>query len=307
MSKAMNRRNFIKNTAGISALAASGMGIVTDKSYSQKKIERVGWPFLKTSVCAYSYREYFKKKQMTLLDFLEVAARAGFDGVEVTGYYFPDYPQKPDDELIYAVKKKAFQLGLDISGTATNNNFCEPDVDKRREMIKKVKTWVDVGEKLGAPAIRVFGGHNPPKEYSKKEIFKWMIADLQECTEYGSKHGVMIALENHGGIPDNGPDTFELIKGVDSEWIGVNLDTGNFRTMQNPYEHIEMVAPYAITCHVKVALKPFEKADMKRVVKILRENNYRGYLPIEYEERDVDPRAGVPNFLREIKQAIMDS
>jgi hypothetical protein len=55
--------------------------------------------------------------------------------VDLTGYYFPDYPNVPADDYIYALKRKAFLLGLDISGTGVRNDFANPDENKRKEDI----------------------------------------------------------------------------------------------------------------------------------------------------------------------------
>jgi sugar phosphate isomerase/epimerase len=302
MLKEVNRREFLKSSAILPTIAVAGMSIVGDKTFSQKKMERIGGSSLKVSCCAYSFRDYLTKGKMNLEGFLELCANLGFDGVEVTSYYFPGYPNRPDDAYIYKLKKKAMLLGLDVSGTSASNDFCNPDKARRAKDIENVKMWVECGSKLGAPEIRVFGGNGIPKEHTEEEVTEWVAEALKECADYGEKYGVMIALENHGGFPDKAEQVLRLLKMVNSEWIGANLDTGGFGRSEAPYKEIATVAPYAITCHVKVNIGK-EPVDMNRVVKILRDANYRGYLPIEYEEKE-DPMTGVPAFLKEIKKAI---
>lgn len=303
MFKEMDRRKFLKSSAVFPVVAAASLSIKGDKSYSQTKIRRVGSPSLKVSCCSYSYRQYLSKGKWTLDDFLETCARLGFDGVELTSYYFPNYPNRPDYEYLCYIKQKAFLLGLDISGTAARNNFCNPDEKRRKEDVEHVKMWIECGAMFGAPEIRIFGGNGIPKGHTEEEVTEWVAECLKECADHGAKYGVMAALENHGGFPEKAEQVLRVLKMVDSDWAGANLDTGNFRSSDDPYKDIEEVAPYTITCHVKVSLRKGEIADMGRIVDILKKAGYRGYLPIEYEEKE-DPITGVPKFLNEIKEAI---
>ncbi len=300
MGNEINRRSFLKESAALPVLAAAGLGLVSNDSYGQRKVKRIGEPRLKTSICAYSMRKYFGEGKMNIDDFIEYAAKLGFDGAELTFYYFPNYPERCSDEYLYHVKKKAFLAGLEINGTAVGNDFCVSDKGKLAEEIKKVKTWTECASKLGTPEMRVFGGRVPEGDTEEASVNRAVEA-FKECCEHASKYGVMLALENHGGICTSAEQVLNIIKRVDSEWMGANLDTGNFRS-DEPYEEIAMVAPYALTCHVKVSVKG-EEVDMNRVVKILREANYSGYLPIEYEEKE-DPMTGVPKFLKKIRAAL---
>ena len=103
------------------------------------------------------------EKKMTLDELLETCAEIGFDGVDITAYYFPGYPNVPSDEYLYHIKRKAFRLGLDITGTGVRNDFTDPDKNKRAEHITLVKNWIDAAAKLGAPVIRIFAGTQNPK------------------------------------------------------------------------------------------------------------------------------------------------
>ncbi len=123
MSAKIDRRKFLCSSAVIPLV--STIGLSSDKASAQtsNNTKRI-----KTSICAYSYRKYLpeanKPGTMTLDEFLEIAAKLGVDGVEMTFYYFPNYPEKCSDEFLYELKRKAFLLGLEINGTAVGNNFC---------------------------------------------------------------------------------------------------------------------------------------------------------------------------------------
>ena len=249
--------------------------------------------------CAYSYRQYLTSGEMTLEGFLDLCAEIGFDGVELTAYYFPN----TETETLYAIKRLALKRGLDISGTAVGNNFCQPDPAVRAEQVQMVKDWVDNSVKLGAPFVRVFAGP-VPKGHTEDEAREWTIASLQKCADYAAERGIVIALENHGGITSTVEQVEALLNGVDSEWLAVNLDTGNYR--QDPYGSIKRTAPYAITCHLKSEVPTAdgkEPADIERIIADLNEVGYRGYLSIEFEAAE-DPMTGVPAFAQKLFRAV---
>jgi sugar phosphate isomerase/epimerase len=91
---------------------------------------------------------------------------------------------------------------------------------------------------------------------------------------------------------------------VDSPALGINLDTGNFNT-SDPYADLERCAPYAINVQLKGELhprgQPKTAADLTRLVRILREANYQGYVALEYESAE-DPWKAVPPLLRRMKE-----
>jgi len=261
----------------------------------------IGRVEMKIGCCAYSFRQYLTSGKMTLEDFLDKAVEMGLDGVELTAYYYPS----TDTSYLNKIKREAFLRGLEISGTAVGNNFCKPDPEERREQIEMVKKWIDISYHLGAPCIRVFAG-GVPKGHTEEEAFNWVVAALKECVEYAAPKGVIIALEDHGGITTTAEQVLKIYRAVGSEWLGINLDTGNFRV--NPYEEIAAVAPYAVTTHAKVEiLNPQtgkrEPADFARIVDILHKAGYRGFLSIEYEAAE-DPMTGVPKFVEYLRSVL---
>jgi len=256
---------------------------------------------MKISCCAYSFRQYLTGGKMSLEDFLDKAVEMGLDGVELTAYYFPT----TETDYLNKLKREVFLRGLDISGTAVGNNFCKADPEERRGQIEMVKEWVDISYHLGAPCIRVFAG-GVPKGHTEEEAFGWVVDALKECVEYAAPKGVILALEDHGGITSTAEQVLKIYNAVGSEWLGINLDTGNFRT--DPYKEIAEVAPYTVTTHAKVTiLNPQtgkrEKADFARISEILEKAGYKGYISIEYEESE-DPMTGVPRFVEYLKSVI---
>jgi sugar phosphate isomerase/epimerase len=263
-------------------------------------------PLIKLSCCAYSYRKYLprdgKKSEISLYDWLDLAASWPLDGVELTSYYF----DSEDTPYLNSLKTRAFKLGLGISGTAVGNRFCLPPGKERDDQIAMVKRWIDHSVQLGAPVMRVFAG-GPSGNVSRETAFGWVADCLKTCCDYAAPRGVLLALEDHGYLTETADDILQLVDAVNHESLGVNLDTGNFR-QKNPYDAIAKVAPKALTAHIKVQLlspdgKGRENADYARIIRILRGANYRGYISLEYEDEE-EPKTGVPKQLARVREAI---
>ena len=89
-----------------------------------------------------------------------------------------------------------------------------------------------------------------------------------------------------------------------SPWFGVNFDSGNFRT-DDPYRDLEKIAPYAINAQIKVAVTRDgrkEDADLPRIIQMLKSADYRGYVVLEYEERD--PEKEIPRYVAQLRDLI---
>ena len=134
---------------------------------------------------------------MTISDMLDFCAATGFEGVDITGYYFKGYPQVPSDEYLFQIKRKAFRLGLEISGTGVRNDFTIADKTKREQEVALVKNWIEVAAKIGAPVIRIFAGNQKNEGITKEQVTEWMLKDIQTCVDYGKQYGVIIGLQNH--------------------------------------------------------------------------------------------------------------
>ena len=250
------------------------------------------------------------KPSLTLMELLDWCAIENIPAIDVTGYYFPGYPEVPTDEYIYELKRKAFKFGIEISGTGIRNNFASPDPAARAADVARVKKWIIVAEKLGAPVLRLFAGEIP-KGYEDKwdEVAGWMIACYKECAAFGAQHGVIIGIQNHGDMLKTAEQCIKLVKGVNSPWAGIILDTGNFK-VQDPYEDIAAVIPYTVNWQVKESvfgLGSPVNTDLKRLMKIIKASGYRGYIPVEtltVKGKPYDPYALVSTFLKDIKNAM---
>ena len=242
---------------------------------------------------------------MTLEEVLEYCAGLGFEAADPTGYYFTGYPAPPADEEIYRLKRRAFRLGLDISGTGVRNDFALRDAGERKSENDHVVRWVDVAARLGAPVLRVFAGREVPAGDTERHVLDRVVESLRPCVEHGARRGVMIVLQNHHDALKTAGQVLEVLRRVDSEWFGLNVDVGSLR-MGDPYADIARLAPHACTWQLKEEIyrgDRAEKTDVARVFRIMREAGYRGYVPIETLGAG-DPREKVRRFLDEVRAAL---
>lgn len=304
MQTETSRRCFLKNLLATVAVGSAG---VPQVARAIEPLKRKGSARLRCSLAAYSFRDTFQHKdpakRITLFDFIDYCADQGLDGAELTSYYFP---AQFDADYLRQLKRHAFLRGIAISGSAVGNNFVLPPGAKRDQQIADTKKWVDHCAVFGAPHIRVFAGP-VDKKLDPATSKKLAIAALEECAEYAGTKGIFLGLENHHGIVTEPEDLLEIVRAVKSPWLGINLDTGNFFT-DDPYADLARCAPYAVNVQVKVEIRRRNDsqkslADFPRIIKILRDAHYQGWVALEYEAAE-DPWTGVPKYLKQLRDAI---
>jgi sugar phosphate isomerase/epimerase len=293
------RRQFLHST-----LAASGLALGAGRLAAIEAIKRNGKSHIRLSIAAYSYNAILnlKNPSMTLDDFVDQAAAMDLDAVEFTAYYFP----KTDAEYLAQLKGRCTRLGLDVSGTAVGNNFATGDAEKFKKDMAMTKAWIEHTARLGGKTMRIFAGSLDKGDKDEEKARQRCIAGIQEACDHAAKYGVILALENHGGITATPDQILAIVKAVKSDWFGINLDTGNFHT-EDPYADLEKLAPYTVTVQIKSEIhragKKKEDADYKRLIGMLRAVNYRGYVALEYEGSE-DRKTGIPKAIEALKPLV---
>jgi len=305
-----NRREFLSlSGAAVAAFAAGSAlpSVASRAAVAAEPTSAIAAPATyRFSLAAYSYRTLLQAKQspMSYEEFINDCARAGFDGVELTSYYFP---KDVTPEYLRSIKAHCFKLGLDITGTAVGNDFTHPKGEKRDEQLAMVRRWVDNAEILGAPQIRIFAG-SVKQGQTEADAHALVVDAIKESCEYAGKHGIFLALENHGGLTATPEGLLKLYEDAKHPWLGINFDSGNFHSA-DPYADLAKIAPYAINAQMKVVISHGEKgktkkeeSDFSRLAKMMRDAKYRGYIVLEYEESP-DPRTACPKYLEQLKSA----
>lgn len=238
---------------------------------------------LKTSLNSFSFDGPLKKGEINLFQVMDYCHQQKFDAIDITGYYFPNYPSVPSNEYIFGLKRKAFQLGLEISGTGIRTDFTSPDANKRKDQIQLVKNWVNVAQKLGAPVIRIFAGATVPVGHTWLQTADWIIEDFKECVAFGKENGIIVAVQNHNDFIKTPAHLHYFFEKINDPWFGLIMDTGGFRSGQT-YADIAETLKYAVNWQIKekIFVNNIEMdTDISKLFQIIKEGCYKGYIPIE--------------------------
>lgn len=286
----MNRRSFL--ITGPMAAAAAPLA-----SAAPVPPATGGRARLRTAICAYSFRDALSKKKMTYEDLVRWAVDTRVDGLDLTVYWFPS----TEDSFLLPLRALAYRNGVEIYSISVRSDMCKATPEEREKELAGLKKWVDAAAKLGAGHIRVFGGV-VPKGQTEEAAAGWVVDVLGRAAEYAGSRGVILGLENHGGITSRAERIVEIVKKVNSPWVGVNLDTGNFD--RDAYTQIMQIMPYAVNVQFKVDIRggadgKEEPADWDRLTKMIAGSGYRGYLALEYEAKD-DPTQKMPPLLEKL-------
>lgn len=278
---------------------------------AREPIVRSGEPRFRPALAAYSLRKYFstfrgKPQQpaadgpaIDLFGFIDYCASLGCDA-ELTGYFVPP---EADDTYLKRLRQHAFLAGTVISGSAIGNDFSVPAGEQLEAQIAETQNWIKRSAVLGAPHLRIFAGTAKQLGDSEEKLTKVCEA-VNRCAETAAEHGVFLGIENHGGI--SAEQLLTIIERVESDWVGINLDTGNFIS-DDPYADIRLSAPYAVNVQLKPNMRRPDgtvfPADFEQIAQILREANYQGFVALEYEHEA--PYERIPPLLLQMRTAFL--
>lgn len=285
------RRQFLSTLGAVGAAAALPWG--TTPGNAAEPFARKGDPRFLVGLAAYSLRDYFSfmrgkrktpretEKAIDMVGFLDFCVKEGFDAAELTSYFFPP---DADRDYFLNIKREAYLRGMVISGTAIGNNFTVGAGKKLEQEIESAMKWIDHAATMGAPHIRFFAGTGKQLDEHPERMGEAVDA-MKRCADRAAEHGIFLGIENHGNLRSE--QLLDIIHAVDHPWVGINLDTGNFRS-EDPYADLKACAPYAVNVQVKVKMKRPDRseydADFDRIADILRDANYQGFVILEYEE-----------------------
>lgn len=244
----------------------------------------------------------------------------GFDGVELLLYQIQQN-ELLSNAALQTIKRHAFRLGLPLCGMSTHQGFVTPDVEKRKRNVDLTISQIELCYRLGIPTMRVNTGRwgtsrnfdelmanrgiEPPLDgYSDDDAFPWVIESFKKCLPTAEKCGVVLGLENHWGLGLTPEGVMRIVDAVDSPWLQVTLDTGNF--LENPYAKLEKLAPKAVFVQVKTYYGGGEwyelDLDYDRIAAMLHKHNYRGWVSLEFEGKE-DYRTAIPKSLAMLRRA----
>jgi len=235
---------------------------------------------MKLGLCSWSHHRNFENGNMDIFDWMTHCARdLKVGGIEITDGHL----QSTDEDYIRKVKRVAVDLHLTISALTISNDFGKSDAGAREKQIEDTEFGIQLAAALGTPVLRVFAGW--PEENKQKQ-WSEMARCMKIACMVAEREGIVLAVENHnhGGFIQTFEDVERIMQDVDSEWLRLNLDTGNFI---DGFPSIEKGMLYTVQVHAKMNnVGPDgtdDTCDYPRFTKMLKEMNYRGFVSVEYE------------------------
>ncbi|TKJ39422.1 MAG: xylose isomerase [Planctomycetes bacterium B3_Pla] len=261
-----------------------------DKMKSGKKL-----PF-KISLAQWSWHNRLfgrAEPKMDNLDFAKEAKNLGIKAVEYVNVFFKD--KANDSKYLAEMKKREKDNGVKslLIMCDGEGNLGDPDTKRRTQAIENHHKWVDAAKYLGCHSIRV----NASSKGSYDEQIKLAADGLARLSEYAAESKLNVIVENHGGLSSNGQWLTSVIKKVDLPNCGTLPDFGNFPPETDNYEAVEMLMPYAKA----VSAKSYDfdekgdetRIDYYRMMKIVLNAGYKGFVGIEYEGKRLSETDGI--------------
>src|SRR4051794_16921451 len=296
----LDRRTFLGSLIGASA---AGLGLAPARAMADD--DHVGKPApgrigdFKISLAEWSLHNALFKKEISNLDFPTIAREQyGIDGVEFVNQFFKD--KAKDSTYLRELKKRADDSGVTcvlimIDG---EGDLSAKEKDERMKAVEDHKKWVDAASALGCHSIRINTGNN----YSQEDV-SGVAQACNALVEYAEKQGINIICENHGGPSSNPVALLALLTWVGKDRFGTLPDFGNFPKDRHDkytidiYRAIDKMMPFA----KGVSAKSYDfdaqgretTLDYPRILKIVTDSGYHGYVGIEYEGKRLTEPEGI--------------
>ncbi len=307
LCRAWSRREFLT----LSAAAASAAGCVSIPGRPAADARSV-----KLGISTYSYW-HFEAEKYPIERVIDHAAELGVEGVDILHQQMaaetPAYLQK--------LKRHAFLNGVDLIALSIHQDFVDPDPEVRQKHIDHTIRCMELAHALGVPCIRLNSGRwNTIASFddlmaargvepilpgrTEAEGFQWCIDCIERCLPVAESLGVALALENHWGLTRTPEGLLRIVNAIESPWLGVLMDTGNF--LENPYPKLEAIASETIFVQAKTYPGGGKwytlDLDYVRIARILKDAGYSGYVSLEMEGK-VPAATAVPESIAMLRAA----
>ena len=312
--KSVNRRTFLAGSLGASVLSINSRLSARAKAAESSGRTRRPNP---VAVSTYSFWRFKRDLKLPIETCIEEAARMGFNGVEILHRQMAG----ESNDYLQNLKRVALISGVDLCCLSIHQRFLSPDGAARQKNIDHTIKCIELAYKLGIPVIRLNTGtwgtsksfddlmknrgiEKPLPGHTEEDGFKWVIDCIEKCLPSAEKCGVILGLENHWGLARTPQGLLRIVKAVDSPWLQVLLDTGNF--LEDPYDKLDQCAPQTVFMHAKTyyggGLWYTLDLDYNRIAEIMRRHDYRGYVSLEFEGNE-DYKTAIPKSLALLRKA----
>jgi sugar phosphate isomerase/epimerase len=245
------------------------------------------------------------------MDFFDITKnKFGLSAVEYVNSFF--FEKAEDKIYLNEMKMRADDLGIESLLIMCDNegSLGDPDPVARTKAVENHYKWIDAGKYLGCHSIRV----NARSKGKYDEQMKLAADGLNRLIEYGANNDINVIVENHGGLSSNGQWLATLMEKVDHLHGGTLPDFGNFRIQgeewYDRYKGVEELMPYAKAVSAKS--HDFDSqgneinTDYYKMMNIVLDAGYNGYVGIEYEGSKLDEMAGI-QATKDLLEKVRDS
>ncbi|NJB71665.1 sugar phosphate isomerase/epimerase [Saonia flava] len=302
---------------GMMSLLLGGLSCKDSKKKEAEVVEETvveDKPFFKISLAQWSINKMIRQDSVDPYTFAEKAKNWGFDGLEyVSQLYYPEleaanFSEEAMASFVEKSNAEAKKHGLEnilimIDG---QGDLATSDTEKRKEAVENHYKWVDAAADMGCHSIRVnLAGSNDEEEWIANSV-----DGLTQLATYAKKKNINVIVENHGGLSSKGNMLAKVMDEVGMDNCGTLPDFGNFcvkmerkddkwecAEMYDIYKGISELMPYAKGVSAKAY--NFDKdgnetrMDYERILKIVKDAGYNGYIGVEYEGWDLGEEEGI--------------
>jgi len=267
---------------------------------------------MQLAICHYSLHRTFTGKEWTLKDLVSYVEDTGAAGIDFHVRFLGAAGSAAE-----RIHEAMDGSELVLAGLSLSTDFNQDDAAEYRAQIETAAEWIEVAGAIGAPVSRVFGGHL--KDRSNPDAVQTGMARvvdaLKELAPVAVEQGVVLALENHGGLPCSGEEQAAVIEAVGSPSCRATIDIGNYMQYpQTPEEGIQAAARHCAYVHAKDfrrlpdgSLEPATigqgDVDLPACLRLIKTAGYDGFVALEYEGLD-DELVGVPESVAHITKVI---
>ncbi|WP_248929958.1 sugar phosphate isomerase/epimerase family protein [Paenibacillus hamazuiensis] len=282
---------------------------------------------MKLGVSTYSLSRLIKSGEMSVLDVIQWIADNGGEHAEIVPIGFD---LEGDGELAKAIRRKAADLGIELSNYAIGANFITSDPDALEQEITRVMRHVDIAAALGVKLMRHDVASRPMPETTIRHFAAELDRLAEACrrvADYAAQYGITTSVENHGFYVQASERVQTLLHAVDRPNFKTTLDVGNFWCAdETPTVGVGRNIGYASMVHLKdFYRRPHDRnpgegwfrsacgdylrgaivgqgdIDMREIIRLVKSSGYDGYVSIEFEGLEdcrFGTKAGLDNARR---------
>ena len=278
------------------------------------------------SLAQWSLHRSLYSGELDHLDFAKISKENfGIDAIEYVNSFF--FEKAEDKSYLKEMKNRADDYGVKSLLIMCDNegSLGDPDNQKRQKAVENHYKWHEAAKYLGCHSIRVNAYLTEPLhglevgDYTKTGSYENQVSlaadGLRKLTEFGANLGVNTIVENHGGLSSDGAWLASVMKAVDHPMCGTLPDFGNFRIegdrWYDRYKGVKELMPFAKAVSAKS--HDFDsngnetQTDFFRMMDIVIDAGYSGYVGIEYEGSEMDEMSGIKatkDLLERVKNGV---